>query len=230
MSRVYLPSDKPEAWQTVLAEPEKHWRQGYSARALAYCWHHAAVWPPEIAALWKSSAYTPLHVAEPLLKLVEHQTKLPGKGFPSQNDLLVLARAGDGNLITATVEGKVSESFGESLATWKAGGKGFSTNKQARLEGLHDQIGLRVVPDSIHYQLIHRMASAVLEARRFNASYAVMIIHSFSPQHAHWEAFAHFLGLYGVTGQFDTLFELVEVEGMRLFAGWATGDPDYLQS
>jgi hypothetical protein len=37
------------------------------------------------------------------------------------------------------------------------------------------------VPDAIRYQLLHRAASVVIEAERFNASYAVLPVHSFSP-------------------------------------------------
>ena len=35
--------------------------------------------------------------------------------------------------------------------------------------------------DSIRYQLLHRAASAMVEARRFNAAHAMMLVHSFSP-------------------------------------------------
>ena len=38
LSKIYIPSTKPEDWQSLLAHPEKHWRKGYSAKALAYCW------------------------------------------------------------------------------------------------------------------------------------------------------------------------------------------------
>jgi hypothetical protein len=230
MSLVYLPSGDPEQWRTVLAEPDRHWRKGYSARTLAYCWHDAAIWPPEIARLLGTSAHVALHTAEPLLKLVEHQTELPGRGYSSQSDLFVLARAGDSNLMTITVEGKVNEPFGETLDHWKARGDGFTINKRERLEGLCQVLGLSDVPDSTHYQLLHRTASAVLEARRFNARYALMIVHSFSQQHMQWDAFAHFTRLYRIASQPDTLYEVARIDGLCLCTGWATGDPRYLEA
>jgi len=144
--------------------------------------------------------------------------------------LFVLARAGDGNLVSVTIEGKVNESFGESLKDWKANGKGFTANKRTRFESLCQALGLTEIADTIHYQLLHRAASAIFEAKRFNARYAVLIVHSFSPQRAHWEAFTHFVGLYGHVPQPDNLLELVQVDTLRLFAGWATGNLAYLEA
>jgi hypothetical protein len=34
-NRVYIPATKPEDWQNLLADPEKQWRDGYSAKSLA---------------------------------------------------------------------------------------------------------------------------------------------------------------------------------------------------
>ena len=41
MGKVYIPATNPEDWKQFLAEPEKHWKSGYSARSLAYCWHES---------------------------------------------------------------------------------------------------------------------------------------------------------------------------------------------
>lgn len=38
MSHIYIPTTSPEDWRRLLAEPDKHWKRGYSARALACCW------------------------------------------------------------------------------------------------------------------------------------------------------------------------------------------------
>jgi len=37
----FYPIKRPEEWQQLLARPDKHWRTGYSAKALAYCWQEA---------------------------------------------------------------------------------------------------------------------------------------------------------------------------------------------
>jgi len=41
MHKFYVPSKGLGFWKAFLAEPEKQWKTGYSARALAYCWEEA---------------------------------------------------------------------------------------------------------------------------------------------------------------------------------------------
>ena len=58
-----------------------------------------------------------------LLAIPEYQVTLPPHpGHASQNDLFVLVKAADGNLISITVEGKVDESFGPRLSDWMKDG------------------------------------------------------------------------------------------------------------
>ena len=51
MGRCYLPSDGPDAWQVFLAEPDKQWRTGYSAKTLAHSWEAKDRLPNEVASL-----------------------------------------------------------------------------------------------------------------------------------------------------------------------------------
>ncbi len=227
--RILLPTTDPEDWKHFLADPEKQWRTGYSARTLAYCWHDTDGFPPEVASLFRTTVCAALHNTQPLLVLPEYKVRVPGKGHMSQNDIFVLAKAGDGALVSMMVESKVSEPFGDSVGVWKANGDGFTANKQERLRGLCRFAGLTDVPDAIHYQLLHRTASAMIEAETYNAPYAVMIVHSFSPENAHWKAFDAFVRLYGKTPQIGQLVELTTVGKVRLFAGWAHGHERYLK-
>ena len=48
MSKIFIPANKPEDWKTLLAEPDKHWKKGCSARALAYCWQEADGFPESV--------------------------------------------------------------------------------------------------------------------------------------------------------------------------------------
>src|SRR5438034_723792 len=41
MNKIYLPTVAPQDWQKLLADPEKQWRTGYSARTIAYAWEAA---------------------------------------------------------------------------------------------------------------------------------------------------------------------------------------------
>ena len=108
MSKIYIPTTKPEDWQSLLADPEKHWRQGYSARALAYCWQEANNFPTCVTRTFKKSDISLFQNIEILLAFPEHKVPLRGGSRSSQNDLFVLAKSND-QLISITVEGKVSE-------------------------------------------------------------------------------------------------------------------------
>jgi len=49
-AKVFVPAETPEDWQRLLAEPEKHWRRGYSAHAIAHSWQEADGFPEEVEA------------------------------------------------------------------------------------------------------------------------------------------------------------------------------------
>ena len=54
-------------------------------------------------------------------------------------------------------------------------------NKEARLNFLCEMLGID--PDRarlLRYQLVHRTCAALIEAKRFGAKHAAMIVHSFS--------------------------------------------------
>ena len=55
MSTIYVPSRGPDDWRRFLADPEKQWRRGFSARAAAYSWESVNRLPPEIEALFVTS-------------------------------------------------------------------------------------------------------------------------------------------------------------------------------
>jgi len=224
MSKFYVPTDGVASWQALLADPVKHWKTGYSAKALAYSWEEAQGFPAEIIKLFDGTA---LEGSEFLLGVPEHQVALPGGSTKSQNDIFVLAKNEDG-LISIAVEGKVSESFGPTLGDWS---KKDSPGKRVRLDYLKSQIGLCGDLDSdVRYQLLHRTASAVIEAKRFNAKTAVMIVHSFSPSNEWFDDYSAFVALYGKTVGLGEMVFLCDVDGVKLYVGWAKGNDKYLKS
>lgn len=228
VKRIYVPTLGPPDWQRLLADPAKHWKAGYSARALATCWEAADGWPPEVSALFKSSGIPELHTIELLLAIPEYMVDLPPRGRPSQNDLFALGKARDGRLVAMTVEGKVEESFGPTLGEW---GGTSSAGKAERLLFLTRELGLSAaLPPTIRYQLLHRTASALLLARHFNASHAIMVVHSFSRARTWFEDFAAFVALFG--GQRstpDSLVFLWQADPIKLYAGWVSGDARFLE-
>lgn len=220
MSPIYIPTTRAEDWRALLADPQKQWRAGYSAKELAECWQRAEDFPPEFLRLFAGADNPALHQLEPLLAIPEYQVRLPDGKRPSQNDLFVLARARDNQLAAIMVEGKVSEPFGPTLKDWQ---KDKSAGKARRLDLLCDILGLVEPPQSIRYQLLHRTASAILTAKKFNAGYAMMVVHSFSPQHKWLDDYLAFLGLNDVTGEVGKLTRLTEKDGIQIYAGWAAG-------
>jgi hypothetical protein len=218
MKRIYIPTTSPDDWRHYLADPGRQWRSGYSARELAECWEGAGGFPKELKELFAQADNPALRKMELLLAIPEHEVVLPGGGRPSQNDLFVLARSGDGRLAAIMVEGKVAEPFGEILGTWL---KGASPGKRRRLRFLCECLGLEgELPPSIRYQLLHRTASAVLEAQRFGAGYAMMIVQSFHSEHKWFEDYQAFLSLFLVNGGVNELVELHSQKDLSLFAGW----------
>lgn len=216
---ILVPATSVDAWKVLLADPDKHWRSGYSAQALASRWQGIDGFPPEIAALlWQDQA---TQNASLLLAVPEHKVALAGGARASQTDLWALARTPTG-LISIAIEGKVRESFGPTVGEWDASS---SPGKQERWTALCKLLEINERCDTaVRYQLFHRTASALLEARRFFARAAAVIVHSFSAGRESFEDFQHFVTLMG--GTIDAPGEFVRVpprEGLDLFFGWAQG-------
>ena len=183
LNRVLVPSAGPEVWRWLTAKPDLHWRKGYSARTLAHAWEAAAGFPPEVSAILDAT-YGPTAL---VLAIPEHKTPLPGGARESQSDVLAIGRHSAG-LIACAIEGKVDEPFGPTVEEWNVAP---SPGKIQRLAYILALLGLKERPGWVQYQLLHRTASALIEADRFAALDAAMIVHSFSPN-ARWaDAFAY---------------------------------------
>ena len=124
------------------------------------------------------------------------------------------------------VEGKAREDFDVTLGEWK---KRTSDNGiQTRLQYIMEYIGLSTsVPEEIRYQILHRTASAVVEAERFHAPYAALVVQSFvvDDTENHYQDFCNFIRLFGKTPTKGKLIELSQPHGRRLFAAWIQSKP-----
>ena len=184
--------------------------------------------PAEIEAVFTASGLNRFRQIEPLFIVPEYKVPLPGGGHPSQNDVFVLAKDALGDLLAITVEAKVAESFGPTLDEWDAAA---SPGKTTRLDAIRAMLGLPgELPGTIRYQLLHRTASAVIEARRFNASSAVMLVHAFGDNPANHADYGAFLALYGQAMQLGQLIRLATLENVTLYTAWITGDPAFLSA
>ncbi|MFA7013666.1 MAG: hypothetical protein WC202_12005 [Desulfobacterales bacterium] len=154
----------------------------------------------------------------------EHKVPLPGGSRSSQNDIWVLARS-KGQLISIAVEGKVSEPFGPTVQEWRADS---SPGKAERFSYLLSLLGLSAVPVGARYQLLHRTASAIIEAQRFNAAHAVMLVHSFSQSSEWFQDYAAFVALMGGSAKENRMVSVGFRSGVSLYLAWVRGDAYYL--
>ena len=105
-----------------------------------------------------------------------------------------------------------------------------SKGKLERLEYLCAVLGLTPKPnDDIRYQFLHRTASAIIEANRFYAKHAVMLVHSFSQTDEGFTDYKRFLSLFTVTGEVNRIISVGRVSGVDLHFAWVRGDKQYLE-
>ena len=160
-----------------------------------------------------------------LIALPEYKVPLLGGRRASQNDIFVLAEGND-QLVSIMVEGKVSEPFGDRVSEWRARSKG---GREVRLQYLCELLALDIAAvDHIRYQLLHRTASALIEAKRFNAPHALMLVHSFGLHNEGFEDYEQFLALFRIQGKVNSLVFAENINGVRLHFAWAKGNTKYL--
>jgi uncharacterized protein DUF6946 len=219
---IYIPAEGPHSWRALLAEPDLHWKRGRSALELAAAWSNGGL--PRSVAKALSSSGSPFAQLEMLIGLPEHRVPLAGGRRASQTDLFVLGRTPAGALVSLAVEGKAGEAFGPLVREWF---EPPPSGKEKRLAEIREL--LQVLPTEIgalRYQLLHRTASAIKEARRFGASYAVMLVHSFSAAnegHGDLCAFAEALG--APSPPIGGLSEIPRPSPPSLHVGWVNDTP-----
>lgn len=227
MSKLLAFTSGPDAWQGLLAGPVKHWRSGYSARTLAYCWEAADGFPPEVSKALSQSDSPLLADLTPVLAVPEFKVALPGGVRASQNDIFVLARSAAGP-VSIMVEGKVNEPFGPTLREWLHQA---SPGKQERLRFLMRSLRLKSqLLSAIRYQLLHRAASAIITGEQYHAAAAVLVIHSFSGMYSGWPDYQAFARLFRVNAIPNMVHRFGRASNLPLFGAWVVGDQSFLQS
>lgn len=216
MSKLLVPTVGPESWRALLADPEKQWKQGFSAVAAAQAWETTDGLPVEVAEILGPNA-------ELLLAIPEHKVPLPGGARETQCDVFALVSTATG-ICAVSVEAKVNEPFGPTIGEWL---RDASDGKVTRLTAICEMLGVAYPPpDDLRYQLFHRTAAAVVEASRFQTSSAAMIVQSFSQEHRWYDDFAAFCGYCGVEAERGTALGYTLPDGRWLTLGWATGSAE----
>jgi hypothetical protein len=213
--RLHVPLLKPEDVIPHLAKP-CHWKAGYSARELVVAWASSRNDFPEVVRQVLATA--PEYAGAQMIDgFFEREVELGSPGRNSQTDLMVVAGLRD-ELGIIAVEGKVDESFADLVSDWN-----ITAGKQRRLEVLCESLKVPLAQvGSVRYQLLHRAASAIYEAKRYRARHALMLVHSFSPTHRWFEDFAAFSSAMGQALQRPGLCSPAKIcEGVSFRLGWA---------
>lgn len=224
MRRLYVPTRGVESWQALLADPDKHWKEARSAYEAAHSWEAASSsprgLPPEVARVLDTSPETT--AAELVIGLPEHRVALPGGGHASQNDLWALLRAGP-STISMAVEAKAGERLGETVGEWRSDASPRS-GKPVRLAAIRELLALEEADlDPVRYQLLHRAASALIEAERFGAARALVLVQAFGGE-ADAKSLADvggFAGLYGRDFERNRVVHLTDRTPVPLLLAWA---------
>jgi uncharacterized protein DUF6946 len=222
MTKIFIPSRSATDWKRLLAQPDRQWKPGFSAMSLAQCWEAAAGrLPQEVSELLETGRHPALEAPKLLLAIPEYQVELPGGERPTQTDVFALVR-GNGGLAALAVEGKVDEEFGPTAEAKQREGAA------DRLAYLYELLGISAsASPTLRYQLFHRTAAAILLAQRFFAQVAVLVVHSFSPDHRWYCDFEAFGDALGVKTSRGSLAAVGVRGGVELFLGWASGDQRY---
>lgn len=222
MSRLHIATRGIGSWRERLADPNTQWKRGYSAFETAVSWELASNsksgLPVPIDGLFQENNY-----GEPVLMfaVAEHKVDLPGGNAASQSDVWAVLKTSAG-MLSLTVEAKAREAFGdETLERWLVGGTENSMkNRSKRWEYVSSYL-----PDSgsflkVRYQLLHRCAASVIEAKRFGFEHAAFVVQAFkSPDSSfqEYKAFCEALNINAARGSMAT----TSVGGISLSVGWA---------
>jgi Rad3-related DNA helicase len=223
--RIFVPTKCIHDWKELLADPEKQWKRGYSAMSIAESWEKSQGIPDKIKEIFTQSRDPRFSEFELLFATPEYKVMLEGGRRPSQNDVFAVIKVEDG-IMAMTVEGKAREDFGPTLGEWKQ--KTSVNGAQKRLEMLKKNLNLTEEPPDIRYQLLHRTASSVIEAKKFHAVCAAMVVQSFveSKKENHYEDFQKFVKLFQPEYN-GGLIHLTKVQDIDLYAGWVWTEVDF---
>jgi hypothetical protein len=226
MRRIFVPTFGPTDWRRLLADPNRQWRQTKSAYECAVAWEAAKQdargLPPEVASLL--DAHDQFRGATLLLGLPEHQVVLDGGGHLSQTDLWLLIDAPIG-VTSVAVEAKAGEPFDETVSDWLKD----ASEKSGKPTRLRQVCGiLRLLEPHVQkcrYQLLHRSAAAILEAKRFRLRNALFLVHAFGENGKSLEDYRYWASLLGVKAEANCLTNVGIRNEIDMWIAWLSSKP-----
>jgi hypothetical protein len=158
---------------------------------------------------------------ELLFAIAEHRVPLAGVGHDSQCDVWAVLNTNAG-AVSLSVEAKARESFGngnETLSEWL---KTKPKNRAIRWNYIREHLpsngkdGYLAVP----YQLLHRCAAAIIEAKRLRLQHAAFVVQAFDPRAESFGEFSRMCNELGVTAERGRM-QFAKVGDVHLGIGWA---------
>ncbi len=211
------------SWRERLADTDRQWKRGFSALETAVSWELASGGesglPAPIDKLFRETSR-----GEPVLMfaVAEHKVDLPGGDAASQCDVWAVVNTLAG-MLSLTVEAKANEAFGdEVLEKWlMAGGTERSAhNRRIRWDYVRSHLPQSDAFLQVRYQLLHRCAASVIEAKRLGFQHAAFVVQAFNTPAKSFQDYADFcqaLKIPAVRGGMAT----TAVDGISLGVGWA---------
>jgi len=225
LSNYYQPLIFHCEWRKLLAEPIEQWKDGKSAKELVKLWTQSDELPETVKDLF------PDDEMKPIFLFPEYSVPMPGKGKDSFNDLYVLTST-ENSYLPIIVEAKAGEEFGPIVSErYRDKEKGWDKGKNAnvRLSGILSILGLDGYDQppypkigNLRYQLFHRSACALLEAKRIKATKALVLIQSFRHAAKSYNDFKQFLNLLTFKDPISpkVLLGPLLINGIELFFAW----------
>jgi hypothetical protein len=208
-----------------LGKREDHWNRERSAYQAAHSWFMAKGLPPAILAILSADAAFANATLE--RAVFEKKTRLDSFGRESQTDVLAFVTAACGPAVLG-IEAKVDESFGPLVREWND----YSPGKLRRLAGLLDRLQIRGPSiGALRYQLFHRTAAAIIEAKQAGASQAAMIVQSFDANRAGFSDFVAFADAFGTpVAEAGRLSPPRVLDQVTIRLGWTDNSKQYSES
>ncbi|MBV8358174.1 MAG: hypothetical protein JO189_09605 [Deltaproteobacteria bacterium] len=227
MNRLNIATRGIASWRARLAGPERQWKRRYSAFETAVSWEFACKsksgLPAPIYRLFQQSQYGE---AVLIFAVAEHKVDLPGGIAASQCDVWAVLQTPLG-MLSLAVEAKAGEPFGDAiLGRWLEAGESDEAkrNRRERWNYIRSHLPELDFYPEVRYQILHRCAAAVIEAKRLGYHHAAFVVQVFDAPATSFQDYTVFCKALGIDPAPRGKFATTSVKDISLSVGWADCD------